>query len=196
MPVHTAFIIDFLRRHENRPPDFKPVLRGYVPQSGGQVIGNSGVTVSTGLDLGQQTKESLLKMGIPQTVCGVLFPYVGLRRDAAVAKLAALPLILSLDAAEAVDRAVIGSYIREVQERFDRAASAGSKFADRPQEVQAALVSLRYQLGFGGCPKTWDMIASGDYHKAVAELRDPSRWGGRYMERRRDEAALLAKVAR
>ena len=194
MPIHTPFIVEFLRRHENLPPHHKPILNGYVPKRNGVPIGQSGVTIATGCDLGQQTPESLLKMGVPQTLAARLIPYCGLRRDAAVAKLSTLPLVISEDAADAIDSAVIGSYIREVQARFDRDAGS-SRFVDLPKEVQAALVSLRYQLGFGGFPRTWALIVAGNYHGAISELRDPTKWGGQYMDRRRDEAALLSAVA-
>ncbi len=200
MPISTAFIVDFLRRHENRPPHFLPILRGYVPSDNGTPIGQSGVTIATGCDLGQQTPPGLLQMGIPQILASRLIPYCGLRRESAVVKLAKFPLVISTADADAIDASVIGSYIREVQGRFDRDAGRvatfpGWRFADRPQEVQAAVVSLRYQLGFGGFPRTWSLIVAGDYRGAIAELRDSARWGGKYMARRRAEAALLEKVA-
>ena len=200
MPIHTPFIVDFLRHHENLPPHFKPILKGYVPNNNGVPIAQSGVTIATGCDLGQQTPEGLLRMGVPQILLSRLIPYCGLRREAAIAKLSNFPLVISDADADAIDTAVIGSYISEVQARFDRDANSAAsfldwRFTDRPKEVQAAVLSLRYQLGFGGFPKTWAMIVAGDYHGAIAELRDPARWGGKYMNRRRDEAALLAKVA-
>ena len=200
MPIHTDFIIDFLRRHENLPPHFKPILKGYVPNNKGVPIAQSGVTIATGCDLGQQTPDGLLKMGVPTTLLSRLAPYCGLRRQDAMAKLASLPLTISEADANAIDTAVISSYISEVQSRFDRDAGRAVafpawRFAGRPKEVQAATVSLRYQLGFGGFPKTWVMLVAGDYHGAIAELRDPARWGGKYMNRRRDEADLLAEVA-
>lgn len=200
MPINTAFIIDFLRRHENLPPHFKPILKGYVPNNNGVAIAQSGVTIATGCDLGQQTPEGLLKMGVPQILLSRLIPYCGLRKELAIVKLSKLPLLISESDADAIDTAVIGSYIRDVQDRFDRDAGRatafpGWRFADRPKEVQAAVLSLRYQLGFGGFPKTWGMIVAGDYHAAITELRNPAQWGGKYMSRRRDEAALLAVVA-
>ena len=200
MPIHTDFIIDFLRRHENRPPHFKPILKGYVPSNNGVPIAQSGVTIATGCDLGQQTPDGLSKMGVPPTLLSRLAPYCGLRRQDAMIKLSSFPLIISETEADAIDTAVINSYIREVQNRFDQDVARADafliwRFADQPREVQAVLVSLRYQLGFGGFPKTWAMIVAGNYPGAIAELRDPARWGGKYMSRRRDEADLLKKAA-
>ncbi len=200
MPVEFDYITAFLRRMENPGPDHAPVLRGYVPMSQGQAIGNSGVTIASGLDLGQQSKDGLIKMGIPQTVCAVLFPYVGLKRESAITKLSALPLILSRDAADAVDRAVFRSYLVRAEGMFNRMAGRTTwggdwKLSDRPKQVQAVVVSLFYQMGESP-QKTFGFLASGDYHAAVAELRDPARWGGKYYASRRNaESALIEEVA-
>lgn len=150
-----SFITETLERFEGAGR-----RKGYVPMYRGEVIGNSGVTIGTGVDLGQHTQEALQSMGVPATLVGVLVPYLGLKRSAAVAKLRQLPLELSAEAVVALDKAVIGHFIQTTELRFNKAvqkvnARAGKEllFAARPKEVQAVAVSLAYQLGFTGFPR-------------------------------------------
>lgn len=179
------------------------LVRGYIPTGrDGAALGNSGVTIGTGIDLGQQTQAGLLAMGVPAGVVTKLLPYIGLRRQSAVDKLALRPLELSPAEVEQLDAAVVSACVAEVAAHFDAQAGAdggpgeSGLFAGLPKNVQAVLVSLRYQLGFGGFPRTWRMIVDDDREAAVEELETPARWGGRYVKRRRAEAALLREAWR
>jgi len=80
-------------------------LNGYIPKKGNQIIGNSGVTVGIGVDLGQMNQQSLDGLDIPQNLKDKLQPYLGLKRADAERKLdgdptkgiAPAPLTLSQD---------------------------------------------------------------------------------------------------
>jgi hypothetical protein len=50
----------------------------YIPTSG------SGVTIGTGVDLGQQSSSSLTDMGVPAALVQRFKPYLGLKTEAAV----------------------------------------------------------------------------------------------------------------
>lgn len=186
MPIDYQYITSFLHQVEG-----KAITKGYVPKKNGQVIANSGVTIGTGVDLGQQTADGLSAMGVPSSIIGFLVPYLGLRREAAVNKLSALPLVLSSDAVAILDSAVFKYYINKTALLFNKQAGQ-SLFAGRPKQVQAVAVSLCYQFGSPGhFPKTWSHLTSGNYTAAASELESPAAWGNKYMGRRKCEAARL-----
>ena len=195
MPRADAYIRKTVERFEGAGRK-----RGYVPMQQGRVLGNSGVTIGTGVDLGQHSREELEQMGVPVTIIGALVSYLGLQQEAAVAKLNTCPLVLAEDAVAALDRAVIGHCITRMEMRFDHTVQSLASlprpgfFAERPKEVQAVLVSLAYPLGFGGFPRTYALLAGGQYAGAIAELRNSAAWKHRYISRRREEAALIEQA--
>ena len=79
MPIDHNYIRAILERFEG-----KGIARGYVPMKNGEVLGVSGVTIATGVDLGQQTGAGLLDMGVPHAVVKKLLPYIGLKKAAAL----------------------------------------------------------------------------------------------------------------
>ncbi|WP_165177923.1 pesticin C-terminus-like muramidase [Desulfovibrio sp. ZJ369] len=196
--VHTEFIRRFLARWETRQlvayiPCRKRNFTGREnPAACGEPIGASGVTVGAGLDLGQQAEADLRRMGIPDALMERFRPYLGKRRQDALAALAAAPLTLTDAQCEAVDAAVHGDYIRRAAALYDR-DSAGLPFANVPPQAQAVIVSLFYQLGApSGYPKTWKYLCAGDWARAARELQTGFK---RYANRRADEGRLLAEVA-
>lgn len=170
------------------------LCRGYIPTQNGKIIGNSGVTIGTGVDLGQQTRDGLIAMGVPATIVGCLVPYLGLRGEAALAKLNKVPLTLSADAIQKLDQAIIKSYIDNTVRYFNKSKLCVRPFTSCPKEVQAVTASLAYQLGLRGFPRTLNYLRQGDYDQAILELEDPACWNGKYMTRRRGEAKILREV--
>lgn len=189
--IHTSEISTFLTRHESNS------LRGYVPckhrnfHAGmdrgecGPVIGQSGVTIGAGLDLGQQRESDLKRMGIPTHLLPVLRPYLGKRKEDAISQLMARPLMLSVAECEELNAAVHGDYIRRVAGLYD-VATHHLPFADLPWQAQAVITSLYYQLGSSSkYPITWGYLCHGDWGAAAHELRTGFR---DYAYRRQDEA--------
>ena len=194
MSIDTAFITQILGRFEG-----KGHTRGYVPSRNGEPIGASGVTIATGLDLGQQSRASLKAMGIPEALINRFFPYLGAQKKEAQYILARQPLVLTPAEVETVDAAVHAKYIDETAGLFGRDA-----FAVAPREAQAVAVSLHYQFGIPyrknspALGNAWDAMQRGAYRGAAAYLRDPVGWSGshrQYLERRQAEAALLEQTA-
>lgn len=192
MPIDFTYITAFLQRMENAPPTFAPSRKGYVPMRNGAPIGASGVTIGTGVDLGQQSVKSLNNMGVSASLTGQLTPYLGLKKMTAVNKLKALPLVLSPDAVNSLDLAVISSYARATAVRFNRMAERAScsSFESRPKQVQAVAVSLEYQLGAGGASKFTLPLAQASYAEVIELLRSQQA----YTNRRNKEASLIAEV--
>ncbi|MCL2602719.1 MAG: pesticin C-terminus-like muramidase [Treponema sp.] len=201
--IHKDFIEAVLARFEG-----KAIARGYIPcQKGtyygtgedkGEPLGMSGVTVATGVDLGQQTASGLKAMGVSNATLTVLQPYIGLRKLQALARLREAPFTLTSEQVAEIDHAVHNRYINQAAVLFGREA-----FEAAPKEVQAVAVSLHYQFGTPSraaspaLAKAWEAMQTGDYPKAANCLRNGDLWSEAhrmYMGRRRAEAAILEAV--
>ena len=191
MSINFNFIKNFLG-----PLEGAGVTRGYVPcDKAGRPLGVSGVTIGTGVDLGQQTGAGLLDMGVPHAVVKKLLPYIGLKKAAALAAIKAQPLVLTPAEVAAIDDAVFARYVRDIEARYNKDNPA-SPFADSPPEAQAVLVSILYQRGLGSpknYPNTWKLLLAGDWPGAAAKLCNWALWDG-YQTRRAAEGKLLKRI--
>lgn len=195
MAIDTAYIRSVLERFEGRGK-----AAGYVPcGASGAPLGVSGVTIATGLDLGQQSRSSLAAMGLPDRIVGRLAPYCGMKGAEAQYALAREPLCLTREEVEIIDAAVHAAYIDETAALFGRAA-----FAAAPKEAQAVAASLHFQFGTPArkaspaLENAWNAMRRGDYAYAAAILREPLGWSPahqQYLPRRNAEASLLEKAA-
>ncbi len=198
--IETAYIRQWLERFESRE------LSAYVPCAKknytgrnsrgacGEVLGLSGVTVGTGLDLGQQRLEDLERMGVDADLRALLRPYLGLRKEAACQHLRDRPLRLTEAQCDALDAAVHGDYIRRAGAIYNSRALDGP-FEELPPQAQAVVVSLYYHLGRydsrPGYPKLWGHLVRRDWAAAAAELETGFT---RYARRRAREGALLREL--
>ncbi|MDR0238694.1 MAG: pesticin C-terminus-like muramidase [Deltaproteobacteria bacterium] len=210
MPIHLADIRAFLNRPGIEGPQ---QLDGYIPcrmKTGGsanyrgpssgppgdfEAMGVSGVTIATGVDLGQTDADTLQRGGLCSGIADMLRPYFGLRRDAAIRKLHDLPLRVSPDTAHELDRVTHGIHAGRISARYDGAHPA-TPFAGLPPQAQAAIFSLLYQRGTGvtgKCPNTWAALVAGDWRDAAARLCNASLWEG-YQGRRALEGRLLKEI--
>ena len=80
---------------------------GYIPTSKGKVLGQSGVTIGSGVDLGHQSRQGLINAGVDIKIVDEVEPYLGLRKTKALDKLRDNPLKLSDESAEAITTAMI-----------------------------------------------------------------------------------------
>ena len=196
----------------NRPGFEGPQqLRGYIPcnLSGGGTanyyggdhperyipMGISGVTVGTGVDLGQTDAASLAGMGVEETLIERLRPWLGRRQRDAVNALHAAPLVLAAADADALDAAMLGHHVKKISARYDRDAGAGA-FAELPWQAQAVIVSIQYQRGVNSpykYPNTWAALVRRDWADAARRLKTGSFWTG-YQQRRALEGRLLEEL--
>jgi hypothetical protein len=192
--IHTDYITEILGRFEG-----KAIAKGYVPCKNGVPLGASGVTIGTGLDLGQQTEGSVKALNLPVEVYVRLVPYLGLKRQAALDALRIKPLVLSPEEVHTLDRAVHNKYIAET------AALFGPGFEEAPKEVQAVAVSLHYQFGTprrAASPAlslAWYAMQNKNYEAAAGYLTAPQGWSAdhrQYLPRRKQEAALVLEAWR
>lgn len=198
MPVHTAAIRAFLEKWETSRTD------GYIPcrrrnftgreerQSCGDVIGVSGVTIGTGLDLGQHSPAELARMGVPGVLTARFAPYCGKQGELAVAALSVLPLMITEEEREELDNLVLREYVRRAARLYDAASFAC--FDDLPAEAQTVIVSLLFHLGAGTTryPRTWRLLCEEDWAGAARELKTGFT---RFANRRTDEGRLLERLA-
>lgn len=195
MAIATSFIRSFLEKWETRqlvgyiPCNPKNYISG--PTDGYKPIGASGVTIGTGLDLGQQTRLDLIRMGVSENLIDKFRPYLGKRTFNALHALEASPLRITDDECEELDTAVHGEYILRAERKFNACSSL--VFSEIPKEAQAAIVSMVYQLGSPGSKISgvWRLICGGNWKTAGSSLiADKSR----YRLRRIDEGKLLSQI--
>lgn len=170
----------FISKHEGHR-----LLYGYVPSSG-----KSGVTIATGVDIGQRSVQDLERWHVPPDLLARLSCYCGLTGAAAVAALQHNPLTVAEHEAEAIDRAAAGPIFETLRAQYDR-ATAHARFDDLPAGIQTALASVAYQYGANlarRTPKFWAMATRADWDACIRELEN---FGDRYPTRRRAEAALI-----
>lgn len=206
MPIETARIRAFLATVEG-----KQQTQGYIPcalvgggtanYKGGpnperyKPMGVSGVTIGTGVDLGQTDAATLTKIGVSVATVNSLRPYLGQRGPAAVTVLHRLPLTVSQAVAEDLDEAMHRHHISIAQARYDKDAGAGA-FEQLPWQAQAAIVSIIYQRGPGSISKfknTWADFVGRDWPGAARRLMNGSLWE-RYQSRRAAEGRLLPGI--
>lgn len=197
MAIHIQVIREFLKKWETSQcvayiPCRKRNFTGHNDYAVcGDVVASSGVTIGTGLDLGQQRESDLVRMGVPSLLIARFRPYLSLRREEAVFALERAPMTISDVECETLDDAVHVDYIRRVAQRYD--TSSVLRFLDIPAEAQAVTVSLFYQLGDGvkKYPTTWMYLCTGAWTDASHELITGFT---KYRNRRADEGRLLAKI--
>ena len=164
-------------------------LEAYVPEP---EVSQSGVTVATGVDLGQRSASDIDNLDIPDTLKAKLKPYAGVIKQAAKKLLAENPLEITKTEADALDKAVKQKALDELIGRYD-AATTGKKFSELPSGAQTVIASVAFQYGnlATETPKFWKMVTEQRWADAVAELRD---FGDAYPTRRKLEADLLQKA--
>jgi LysM repeat protein len=162
-------------------------LDGYVPDPQSS---RSGVTVGTGVDIGQMSAADIGALDIPQGLKQKLAPYAGLIGQNAVNFLYGHPLHLTQDETNTLDRVVTQNTIGGVANRFNL-ASPGNSFANLPPAARTVVADVAYQYGSNlaqRLPNFWSDVTAGRWDSAAQKLRN---FGDRYPTRRNAEADLL-----
>ena len=162
----------------------------YIP------MGASGVTVATGVDLGQTSAAELESMGVPREIIAKLRPYIGLQKTKAVMALYNRPFVLTKAEADVLDAKMHGHHVEMIARRYDKDAGEGA-FETLPWQAQAVIFSLLYQCGCTGGPKkdpaTWRALCQKNWLTASKRLMTREYWSG-YSNRRRAEGQILAEL--
>lgn len=155
--------------------------RPYVPP-----VGNSGVTIGIGVDIGNLNPDSL---DIPEELKERLRPYFRFKRDNARYALLANPLVLTKEEVDLISMAAIQLHLNELIRWFNRASEI--PFDRLTDNQQTVLISVKYQYGDlpRRTPKFWGFATRGEWRNVYYELRN---FGDRHPTRRNREADLLA----
>lgn len=164
-------------------------LKGYVPAVSKS---KSGVTIGTGLDLGQLHKNEFNSLPFSASLKTKLAPYVGLKKHQALAFLNSHPLFITSQELEEIDVVAANKILLPLADRFKK--SSGKAFTSLPGEAQTVIFSYAYQYGPGfdkKAKKLWHYFVAENWQKASATLRSSSQ----YKSRRHQEAHLLDQIA-
>lgn len=181
MPIDWSFI----KKMEGSSYD------GYVPAPDKS---QSGVTIGSGVDLGQRTSHEIDALNISADLKMRLKPYAGLKKYEAVNFLKDHPLHLSEEEAEALNQAVREPLVRNLIRLYDDALPKDGNatlFQALPDQIQTAIASVAFQYGINlkkRAPRFWALIIAQKWDACIAELE---HFGDAYGTRRRAEAALI-----
>jgi hypothetical protein len=166
-------------------------LIGYVPTSHAD---QRGVTVATGVDLGNYSPSAIDAMLIPDGLKTKLKPYAGLKGEAAATVLDTQPLGLTSGEAEALDEAAKKPIVQQIVASYDAAVEDRESFKPfkmLPEAAQTVIASVALKYGpdlAARIPRVWDCVCAQDWPAAVAELEQCG------SARHKHEAELLRSV--
>ncbi|MEO1767788.1 pesticin C-terminus-like muramidase [Thiobacter aerophilum] len=183
-------------------------VKGYVPtDKNGKVIASSGVTISTGVDLGQQSAAGtkavlnayIKDKGNPDNVdvaalMKKLDPYFApLKGQKAVDALVKSPLTVTKAEARLLADAFGYDTQKRVAAQFDRKNTQGMVFKKLPEEAQTVIVDFAYQYGLSDSKDSirqtfWRYVYDGEWQKLADWLYRPP---DQYRDRRRRESDVL-----
>lgn len=185
--------IDFNFIKEN---EGKAITKAYIPENNdGSVMGQSGVTIASGFDLGQQDATSI--SGLSKELQDKLIPYLGAKKDKAVAKLKETGgLELSIEEVNEIDMMAKEQYSSKIKESYSKLT--GKNFDELSSNVQTVIADIQFQYGtnYGRTPKFAGIIQEiadnpsnvDSYMKLENELRN---FGDDYGSRRKRGADLI-----
>ena len=157
---------------------------GYVPEKDGKPLGESGVTIASGFDLGKRSIRSL--EGLPEDLVMKLAPYLGVRGEAA--QNIAPSLKITSEEADMLNEVAKNQTVGMLSNLWKN--KTGTDFQDLPSNKQTVLASVAFQYGDleSRTPNFWKQTTSGDWDAATDNLRN---FGDRYESRRTREADYL-----
>ena len=142
----------------------------------------SGVTIGTGVDLGQQDPtvyaDRLKKAGIPQALIDKLKPYMKLKRAEACKYLRENPLRITKEEADLIDKEMKSEKLEAAKRGYEiniESLENPKNFEILSKEEQTILFSRTYQDGNiskrnNPSIELSKYLAQGDYHKATSQL--------------------------
>lgn len=171
---------DFIKQLEGNK------ITAYIPRdSSGNIIGQSGVTIGAGIDLGNF--GNIDQLDISNKIKAKLRQYEGLRRELAEQMLKDFPLKLTEEEVSKLNAAVIDYYTTYIKDQYE--LESAKKWQDLSDRQQTVITSVLYQYGTPTrVPKFWAYVTSGNWSNVITELKD---FGDKFTSRRHREAAYL-----
>ena len=171
----------------------KGVEIGYVPidKRTGKIVGTSGVTIATGVDLGTKDRKFFEDIGVSEGIILKLEPFFQLKGEEALKNAKKLKLFAS--EVKEVDTAIRKKYTNDVINAYEK--DSGKNFEDLTSAQQTIIASVASQNGLERTTSYdfWDQVLNDEWDDAIANLRD---WDGtgkpsQTQTRRDKEADLL-----
>ena len=181
-------------------------LTGHIPkEEDGSAMGDSGVTFSTGLDLGKQTEESLRNIGLDEDLILKLSPFLGKTGQDALDLLAAEVsnekiTTLTNDEYDQIDRKLLEFEFNDLQNLWDSGSIRGmdpagtTRWLDLTPAQRTVIQSVLRQYGRGGAPTFIGHASRGDWVNVINELDNfvnPDSGKEKYLSRREKDSNLL-----
>ena len=138
----------------------------------------------------------MTKLGLNQVLRTKLKPYLGKKSKDAVNYLKSNALVITVDNAGKIDKAVKSAHITSLKSKYDSSVhnTAKKKFSDIPSEAQTVIASVSFQYGINlntAAPKFWEAAFSQNWKESIALLKT---FGDSYPTRRNKEAVLMEKI--
>lgn len=163
--------------------------KGNIIHKKGDVIGQSGVTISIGVDLGQQSSKGTrgvidayikdngnsAKVDV-NALMNKLDPYFGLKKKKAVDALNKTPLTVTLSEAKLLAKSFSYDTQVRVAKKFDANNTKNMVFKQLPEEAQTVIIDFAYQYGLsttsGSVRQTfWKYAYDGEWKKLADWLK-------------------------
>jgi len=168
---------------------------GYVPtNNNNKIIGTSGITIATGVDLGTKDRKFFNNMDVSEKIITKLEPFFGLKGTEALEQ--AKKLKLSASEVKELDTAIKKKYSKDIINQYEK--DSGKNFENLTPQQQTVITSVAFQHGLKATTgyNFWKQVTTDDWDGAIANLRD---WDGtgkpsQTQERRDLEANLLANI--
>ena len=180
------------------------ILTGHIPtKKDGSVMGDSGVTFSTGLDLGKQTEESLRNMGLDEDLILKLSPFLGKTGQDALDLLSSNNnnnITLTNDEYDQIDRKLLEFEFNDLQNLWDSGSIRGmdpagtTRWLDLTPAQRTVIQSVLRQYGTSGAPTFIGHASRGDWGNVINELDNfvkPDSGKEKYLSRREKDSNLL-----
>ncbi len=162
-------------------------LNAYAPPAKG-----SGVTVGTGIDLGQRSLSELKQLDLPKTLIDKVKPYLGKKDLEATEYLNSNPLELTQGEADELDSAIGNDISKKISLKYSE--DTGQDLSALPEEARTVVESLAYNFGPNldeKLPTLWKHVVNSDW-QGVHDFLISTKWKQPELSGRRyQEAALL-----
>lgn len=169
----------------------KAILKGYIPLNrDGTVMGKSGVTICSGLDLGNYGREGILGLKLSKPLENKLLPYTAYTKEIALEFLKKNPLSITKGECDEITEKLQNRFCKELESLYN--SHSKIEFSKIPPAAQTVIMSVFYQYGnlSKRTPNFWKVVTSQDWVKAVSHLNN---FGDKFSVRRKKEAAYLEK---
>jgi len=162
-------------------------LKGYVPKDAEGGV-ESGVTIASGFDIGQRSKQDLYAISLSLPLLTKMLPYCNLKGQKAKEALKQHPLVLTNQEAEELEKKSREVFMRQIEKEYNDYSDFTFCMLDSAKQTVIMSVGFQYGSLRQRCPTFFKYVTRGMWKNAVAELKD---FGDDYDKRRQQEAALL-----